>query len=128
MSISMKELNPHGYPTNPAIDANLKTLHERMNELREAYGKPMVITSGLRSDEKQIELIKQGKSKATASKHLAGAACDVLDKDKSLAKWCLANEDVLRRIGLWCEHPDYTSNWMHFQIMAPMSGKRFFIP
>jgi hypothetical protein len=126
--ISMKELNPHGYPTNAVIDANLKVLHQRMNELREAYGKPMVITSGLRSDEKQAELIAQGKSKATASKHLAGAACDVLDRKGALAEWCLNNPDVLRRIGLWCEHPDYTKGWMHFQIMAPKSGNRFFIP
>lgn len=128
MSISMKELNRHGYPTTPAIDANLKILHERMNELRQAYGKPMVITSGLRSDQKQMELIKQGKSKAIASLHLAGAACDVLDKDGKLAKWCIENEAVLARIGLWCEHPDYTKGWLHAQIKPPKSGKRFFIP
>lgn len=126
--ISMKELNPHGYPVNDVIEKNLKILHERMNELREAYGKPMVVTSGLRSDEKQAELIAQGKSKATASKHLAGAACDILDRNGKLGVWCLNNEDVLRRIGLWCEHPDYTKGWVHFQIMAPKSGKRFFIP
>lgn len=128
MSISMKELNPKGYPTSPVIDANLKILHERMNELRQIWAKPMIITSGLRSDEQQMELIKAGKSKAIASKHLAGMACDVYDPDKELAKWCLANEDILRRIGLWCEHPDYTRNWVHFQSTPPKSGKRFFIP
>lgn len=126
--ISMKELNPHGYPVNDVVEKNLKTLLERMNELRAAYEKPMVVTSGLRSDEKQAELIAQGKSKATASKHLAGAACDILDRAGKLGVWCLNNEDVLRRIGLWCEHPDYTKGWVHFQIMAPKSGKRFFIP
>lgn len=128
MSISMKELNPHGYPTSPVIDTNLKILHERMNELRQIWGKPMIITSGLRSDEQQMDLIKGGKSKAIASKHLAGMACDVYDPTKELAKWCLANEDVLRRIGLWCEHPDYTARWVHFQVTPPKSGKRFFIP
>lgn len=126
--ISMKELNPKGYPVNDVIKKNLDILYERMNELRDVYGKPMVITSGLRSDEKQAELIAQGKSKATASKHLAGAACDVLDRSKELGEWCLNNEDILRRIGLWCEHPDYTAGWVHFQIMPPKSGKRFFIP
>jgi uncharacterized protein YcbK (DUF882 family) len=126
--ITMKELNPHNHPMAPAVEKNMKVLFDRMNELRQAYGKPMVITSGLRSDEKQAELIAQGKSNAKFSRHLAGAACDVFDKDKELAKWCLANEDILKRIGLWCEHPDYTANWVHFQIMAPNSGKRFFIP
>jgi len=126
--ISMKELNPHNFPTPGAVEKNLKTLFDRMNELRQAYGKPMIVTSGLRSDEKQAELIAQGKTNAKFSKHLAGAACDISDPKKELAKWCLANEEKLKAIGLWCEHPDYTSNWMHFQIMPPMSGKRFFIP
>lgn len=126
--ISMKELNKRGFPTNPTIDKNLAILHERMNELRKVWAKPMIVTSGLRSDEKQAELIKAGKSKALASKHLAGAACDILDKDGSLGEWCLNNPDILRRIGLWCEHPDYTPGWVHFQIMAPKSGNRFFIP
>jgi hypothetical protein len=126
--ISMKELNPHGYPTNPAIDKNLAILHQRMNELRVIWAKPMIVTSGLRSDEQQMALIKEGKSKAIASKHLAGMACDIYDPEKELAKWCLANEDILRRIGLWCEHPDYTPRWMHFQVTPPKSGKRFFIP
>jgi hypothetical protein len=124
----MKELNRHGYDTNPTIDANLKILHERMNEIRQAWGKPMIVTSGLRSDEKQALLIAQGKSKATASKHLAGAACDIADPTGELGEWCLNNEDILRRVGLWCEHPEYTTGWVHFQIMAPRSGKRFFIP
>lgn len=126
--ITMKELNPHNLPTPGAVEKNLQTLFQRMNELRQAYGKPMIVTSGLRSDAKQMELIKQGKSKAIASLHLAGAACDILDKDGSLAKWCLENEAVLARIGLWCEHPDYTKGWLHAQIMPPKSCKRFFIP
>lgn len=126
--ITKKELNPHDYPMPPAVAKNFEILFERMNEVRQAWGKPMIVTSGLRSDEKQAELIAQGKSRAVHSKHLAGAACDILDRDGELAEWCLANEDVLRRIGLWCEHPDYTKGWMHFQIMAPKSGRRFFIP
>jgi uncharacterized protein YcbK (DUF882 family) len=126
--ITAKELNPHKYPTNPVIDKNLATLLERMNELRAIYAKPMIITSGLRSDEKQQELIKQGKSTARVSKHLSGNACDVADKDGSLGKWILENEEILVRIGLWCEHPSATNGWVHFQTMPPMSGKRFFMP
>ena len=126
--ITKRELNPKDLEMGPAVAKNFEILFERMNEVRQAYGKPMIVTSGLRSDEKQAELIAQGKSRAIHSKHLAGAACDILDRDGELAEWCLANEDVLRRIGLWCEHPDYTKGWVHFQIMAPKSGRRFFIP
>ena len=126
--ISLKELNPHGYPTNPVIDKNLAILLSRMNELRAIWGKPMIITSGLRSEEQQQEVIKAGKSTARASLHLAGAAADCLDKDGSLGKWCLENETVLKTIGIWCEHPSATKGWLHVQIMPPMSGKRFFLP
>jgi hypothetical protein len=126
--ISPKELNPRGHPTTPIIDKNLLILLQRMNELRSIWAKPMIVTSGLRSEEKQQELIAQGKSTARVSKHLSGNACDILDKDGSLGKWCLDNASVLERIGLWCEHPDYTKGWVHFQIMPPLSGKRFFIP
>jgi len=126
--ISVKELNPHNYEMTPVIAKNFKVLHERMNEVRGAYGKPMIVTSGLRSDEDQQRLMAKGKTRAIHSKHLAGAACDIADPDGELAKWCKANEDILKRIGLWCEDPQFTHGWVHFQMMAPASGKRFFIP
>ncbi len=126
--ITMKELNRHGFSTNDVIERNLGILLERMNEVRAAWAKPMIVTSGLRDDAKQAELIAQGKTRAKLSKHLSGNACDILDRDGSLAKWCLHNEALLERIGLWCEDPEFTKGWVHFQIMPPRSGKRFFIP
>jgi uncharacterized protein YcbK (DUF882 family) len=126
--ITMKELNPDNLPLEGAVERNMKTLFERMNELRGIWGRPMIVTSGLRSDEKQKALIAEGKSRARLSRHLFGAACDIFDPNKELGRWCLENESVLVKIGLWCEHPDYTRNWVHFQIIPPMSGKRFFIP
>jgi uncharacterized protein YcbK (DUF882 family) len=124
----ISELNPKKFKTNPFIEANLKVLFDRMMELQGCFGHDLVITSGLRDASKQLELIKAGKSNALHSKHLAGAACDVYDPDKKLAEWCRANVEALKNIGLWCEDFDYTKNWAHFQIFAPLSGKRFFIP
>jgi uncharacterized protein YcbK (DUF882 family) len=126
--ITLKELNPHNYPTNQFIDKNLAILLERMNELRDAYGKPMIVTSGLRSDEQQASLIAQGKSSARNSKHLAGAACDILDEHGELKQWVLNNVKILDKIGLWCEDFAHTPTWCHFQMMPPGSGKRFFTP
>lgn len=126
--ISIKELNPNEYPTNTVIENNLKILFERLMELQDAAEMALTITSGLRSDEKQMGLIAAGKSKAVGSKHLAGAAADIYDPEGILGKWCLDNLKALERIGLWMEHPDYTENWVHVQIMAPRSGKRVFIP
>lgn len=88
----------------------------------------MIVTSGLRSSKQQEELIKAGKSNATKSKHMYGMAADVSDPEGKLARWCLDNVKVLEEAGLWCEHPDYTPGWVHFQMTPPRSGNRFFIP
>ena len=122
------EVNPHNYKTNPSMDKNLKVLYSRALELQEAIGRDLLITSGLRSDEQQQELIAQGKSNAPHSKHCAGAALDLLDEDGSLGKWALDNLDFLTTMGIWIEDPSHTNGWLHIQIMAPKSGKRVFIP
>ena len=134
---NLSELNPHGYATNPVIDKNLQVLFERLIEVQDVCDKDFVITSGLRSEELQAELIKAGKTHASHSKHLAGAAADVLDVDGSLTEWVKANLKAMERIGLWMESFDsikvsaekhHTDIWVHFQIMAPLSGNRVFVP
>lgn len=124
--ISLAELNPHKYPTTPEIDANLAILLERLNKVRAKWGKPMTITSGLRSDAQQKDLIAQGKSNAPKSKHLIGAAADIFDPHGYFYDWCKANSDLLEEIGLWCE--ERQGNWQHMQCIAPSSGKLWFIP
>ena len=125
---SKSELNPHNFKTTPVIDKNLETLFLRVKELQDAADMDFVITSGLRSDELQNELISQGKTRAKHSKHLAGAACDILDEEGILANFVMINQDVLENIGLWAEHPSHTNGWVHVQMMAPASGRRVFIP
>ncbi len=125
--ISLKELNPHGYPTTPEIDANLQILLTRLNAVRSAYGKPMTITSGLRSNAQQQGLIEAGKSNAVHSKHLSGQAADIAD-DGKLKAWVMVNLALIEEIGLWMEAFESTPTWVHMQIIAPKSGKRFFIP
>jgi hypothetical protein len=122
----LSELNPHGYETTPEIDANLATLLERINQVRTAWGKPMTVTSGLRSEGQQQGLIRNGISKATHSNHLTGSAVDVLDRDGSFYDWCKANDAILSEIGLWME--ERQGSWQHFQIVPPLSGRRWFWP
>lgn len=124
----ISELNPHHYQITPVIQNNLNILYDRLKEVQDAYGKNLVITSGLRSNEQQEELRLQGKTNAIHSKHLAGAAVDILDEDGSLSKWVSENLDLMEKIGLWMEDFNYTHGWVHFQMMAPFSGKRIFIP
>jgi uncharacterized protein YcbK (DUF882 family) len=125
--ISIKELNPHNYPTSEEIDRNLLTLQGRLNKIRVQYGSPMTITSGLRSTAQQDALIAAGKSNAKASKHLYGQAADIAD-DGKIKPWLLANIKFCEEVGLWMEDFSATPTWVHCQIVPPKSGKRFFIP
>lgn len=120
--IVLQELNPHNYPTGPAIDDNLNTLLIRVNKVRSAWGKPMVVTSGLRSQADQARI----NPSAPKSKHLIGAACDILDEGLLLTAWLKANPQVLIDAELYCESGN--ANWVHFQCIAPGSGHRWFLP
>lgn len=124
----ISELNPKNFKTNPNIDKNLKTLFERLTEFQDAIGFDLIITSGLRSEQLQQDLILAGKTNAVHSKHLAGAAADVKDRNGKIGEYILANTKLLEVIGLWCEHPKKTKGWAHFQILGPKSGKRIFMP
>lgn len=124
MKISLLELNVHGYPTTPEIDANLLILLERINKVRDAYGVPMIVTSALRSLELQMKV----NPSAPKSHHLMGEAVDILDQSGKLKAWVKANLSLIEEIGLWMEDFGHTPTWVHFQIVPPRSGNRFFIP
>jgi uncharacterized protein YcbK (DUF882 family) len=129
---NIKDLNPRGYPESDIITRNLQTLFTRLMELQDAFvdqgGKPFMITSGLRSEAQQADLIAQGKTKAVHSKHLAGWAADIYDPKRKLQAFIKKDPAILERIGLWCESFDHTATWVHVQATPPKSGKRFFIP
>ncbi len=122
MHITAKELNPHDYPTDGEVAANLAVLLDRLNQVRDAYGQPMIINSGLRSQSDQSRI----NPSAPKSKHLIGAAADINDPDGKFYDWCRANEALLVKIGFWMETRQ--GGWQHLQIFPPKSGNRWFIP
>lgn len=131
--ITLKELLMNKYQLkdqSPEIQGNLMTLLERINKVRDAYGKPMIVTSGLRSmeDHKRIYAQKGITVIPMKSKHLYGQAVDISDPKQELQKWCLENTPVLEQIGLWMEDFSASKNWVHMQIVPPASGNRFFKP
>ncbi len=138
--ISWKEILKHNsLESQPKdIKENLKVLHYRINIVRKIWRKPMVVTSGLRSKEDHLRIYKniarrKGKEfdirkVPMRSKHLFGQAIDIYDPNKQLQQWIKDNIDVMEAIGFWFESFDHTPNWVHFQIIPPGSGKRFFIP
>lgn len=139
MTISLKELL-QGADFNlqtKEVQANLMVLLERINKVREKWGKSLTVTSGLRDMANHIRIYKElaikrgvpyNESKVPmGSKHLSGQAVDCSDPDGSLFDWCKANEAFLADIKLWMEEKDDQKR-VHFQITAPRSNKRFFKP
>lgn len=116
---------------------NLDTLLQKINVIRKEFNKPMLVTSGYRSEADHIRIYKElaEKRKQTfdknkipwGSQHLKGAAVDISDPDGKLFDWCKANEKLLETTGLWLEEKDDQPR-VHFQIFPPKSGKRFFYP
>lgn len=133
--ISLKELlKDYSFSSLPKEHQdNIMTLLERINKIRSSYGKSMTVTSGYRSKEDQIRIYKAKgiidiSKIPMGSQHLQGGAVDISDPNQELQQWTLANVALLEQIGLWCEDFSATKNWVHYQIVAPKSGKRFFMP
>lgn len=106
------------------ISDNLDQLLMAINKIRDAYGKPMIVNSGWRPPE--INAATPGA--ATHSKHIEGLAVDIADPDGKLMEWVLANLDIEQELNLFNEDFRWTPNWVHFQLGAPKSGKRIFVP
>lgn len=111
------------YPPSDEQLAAAKDIVEKLGSLEEAFGSPIVLTSGYRPPE--INATVPGAKHADAHEKCMGA--DLRDLGKELSKWCLANLLVLETIGLWMEAPGSAQNHVHVQTYAPKSGRRVFI-
>ena len=133
--ISMDELlnNKYRLEDQPeATQANLAILLEKANKIRAAWGKPMTVTSGLRSMEDHLRIYKAKGVTDPAkipmhSHHLYGEAVDISDPDLELTAWLKGDgAQLAEEIGLWFEEGN--DNWTHMQIVPPKSGNRWFYP
>lgn len=116
--ISLKELLNGHKIEECTVDQrdNLNILLERVNKLRAAWGKPIKVTSGLRTFV-DMERIYKSKVYPKASKHLYGQAVDFYDPDGSLMKWLKEDDSKrMREYNLWGENN--TKGWVHLQIVA----------
>lgn len=130
--ILKRELNPKNVPLTRQQEDNLDKLLYKLNEFRRRYGKPMICTSGVRSIDDHIRIYTQkGIPRGNipmSSNHLKGLAADFYDPNGEIKAWINKNLDFCISLGLYFEHFDYTPGWVHIQVVAPKSGKRFFIP
>lgn len=135
MSISMSELLNHKYlleDQSDEIQANLLILLDRANKIRDAWGRPMTATSGLRTMADHLRIYAQKGITDPAkipmkSHHLFGEAVDILDAQLELTAWLKGDgATIAEDIGLWFEEGN--ANWVHMQIVPPKSGNRWFLP
>jgi hypothetical protein len=112
--------------TDPLTDeqkANMQALLEALDKLREAFGKPMHISSGYRPAS-----VNKAVGGAKKSNHMLCLACDFKDPTGEIDEFCLDNLKLLKELGLYLESPNHTVGWCHVQLKAPSSGNRVFIP
>ncbi len=135
MAISMKEIlkGTKLEEQDKVVQENLTKLLEKANKLRTAYGKPLLVSSGLRSMKDHLRIYAEkgitDKSKIPMkSKHLSGEALDFADPKKELQTWIKDNVKLMEEIGLWMEDFSATETWVHIQTVPPKSGNRFFKP
>lgn len=145
--LSLQSLNPRGHRLTPEQTANQERLLAALKELESAFGKPLVVTCGVRSWSEHESIYKRlGRKPPKGSAHLIVtgegkpglcAAADIWDQDKSLWKFLAADIDrahkdarpsLVERLGLYLEDGSFTPNWVHVQLNAPASGNRIFIP
>lgn len=106
------------------ISDNLDKLLVPANQIRIAWSKPMKVTSGWRPP--SINAATPGAAKA--SKHMQGLAFDIADPDDKLWAWVIQNLDLMQKLGIYMEDKRWTPSWVHFQLGAPGSGSRIFVP
>lgn len=114
--------------------ANMKKLHEAVNKLRLAFGKSLLVSNCYRSLDHHLLIYKNmgitdKKKIPMKSKHLQGLAVDLAGPNTAaFKKFILANLKLVEELGLYFEDFSVTKNWVHAQLIAPKSGKRFFMP
>lgn len=122
--ITIKELlmgREKEYPLSAEVSDNLMKLLKAVSIVRDAYAKPMTVTSGYRPGH-----YNKAAHGAANSAHLTCEAVDFADVDGKLGAWCESNLAVLAKAGLYMENKAQTPTWVHLQTRKPASGNRIF--
>lgn len=111
------------YPLSIELEDNAVEMVRRLGLLEDAWGSPLILTSGYRPNaiNSVTPLAVQGDA------HSRCQAADLHDANQELSKWLLANLNILSTIELWMESPISAINHVHVQSYAPKSGNRVFI-
>lgn len=96
-------------------------LVQALQAVRDAYGKPLTVSSGYR-----CPAHNKAAGGVTNSQHALGNAADISDPRQELAKFLLGNLALLEANGLWLENPKATPTWVHLDIKERKN--RVFMP
>lgn len=110
------------FPLSEELEINLEKLLFALNKFRQKYGKIMIVSSGYRP----VSINKNIKNAAKKSNHIVCLACDFVDNDGELGKFCMNHLEILENCGLYLESLDSTKGWIHLQCVPPRSGNRVF--
>lgn len=108
-------------PLTSDMTKNMNALLTALDGIREAFGKPLTISSGYRP-----ESVNKAAKGSKNSAHLTCEAGDLEDPTRELAKFCVANVKLLEKLGLYMENPVNTPTWVHLQTRP--TKKRIFTP
>jgi len=93
--------------------ANAALLVERINLLFEDLGIEVPeVSSGFRPSAVNAAI----PNAARKSLHMTGLAIDFRDADGKLDELFSQNDALLKKYGLWQEHPDATKGWAHLDL------------
>ena len=94
------------YPPSEQLLKNACDLLARVNYLLGWLKQNRQLSSGYRPG-------IYNKNYAKKSPHLTLEGLDLVDIDRSLGKILLDNIPMLKELGLYLEHPNYTKGWAH---------------
>ena len=106
------------------ISDNLDRFLILLNQIRAAYGKPMIVNSGWRP----LSINASTPGAAAHSKHMLGLAADIADPNGDVRRWVLENLQLMKDLDIFIEDFRWTPGWVHFGLGRPASGKRIFVP
>ena len=95
--------------TQEVKDDAVKLLNKINQLLKELGIKEAKVSSGFRPSSVNSKIPNAAKK----SLHMSGQACDINDPDGKLDKLFDENDVLLKKYGLWQEHPDDTKGWAH---------------
>ena len=104
----------------PSIKENLEKLIEFLNPLREAWGSPIIITSGYRS----LELNKVLNGSSTSA-HVAGWAVDMVPQNGKINEFKQFVREYLKdkEFDQYIDEASGNSSWVHLGLYHP-DGKQ----